>query len=508
MNRKACPNLLLAGLLVLVLVAPCTFAAGDDQKPHDMSKEARILDGDPVEKGWFGKEPDYKAIPYNAQEQWDIYGKKHMNKNSVPPVELGIRLYDRGAYTPRPTWLGRENPIGFSFMSFGDIRFVAADYDRGGPPVNGKTNQSVLAARLNLDMDLAITATERIHAFTRPLDKGGSFTRYDISGGVEDKFIHNFDFNLDTLFFEGDLGAITGGLRHKASSFDLPIAIGRFPFATQNGVWVEDAFNGVATSITARNSPKHDISNYDLTFFAGLDNVTTDADPGDDNNKVFGLAGFADARSGYFEYGYGYVRTDHDDLSYHNVTAAFSKRYRGRLANSVRVIGNFGQKGIGGQKTADGVLLLVENSIIPRYTPWGDRVTILNFVPYINLFAGFNNPQSLARGGDSGGVLRNTGINFESDGVTNYPTLDARAHDSYGGAVGMEYLFQLRSQIVVEGAAVERMRDNLSGSEYALGARYQYRLNNAWILRLDAMRGWRQGLKDIYGARVELRRKF
>ena len=46
------------------------------------------------------------------------------------------------------------------------------------------------------------------------------------------------------------------------------------------------------------------------------------------------------------------------------------------------------------------------------------------------------------------------------------------------------------------------------GSEYALGARYQHPISNAWLVRLDAMRGWRQGQKDVYGARVEIRRKF
>ena len=105
-------------------------------------------------------------------------------------------------------------------------------------------------------------------------------------------------------------------------------------------------------------------------------------------------------------------------------------------------------------------------------------------------------------------MLRNTGINFESDGLTRYPTLDAKAHDVYGGAAGIEYLFDLSRQIVVEGAVVQGMRDNTQEKQYAIGARYQHKVNNAWIFRMDAMRGWRQGQKNIYGARVEIRRKF
>jgi hypothetical protein len=474
------------------------------------SSEPRKLDKDPVQEKWFGPDTTAYNGDYQPQDQLDIYGKKYMNPNAtgVPFVELGIRLYDRGAYTPRPTWLGSKDPIMFGFMTGGDLRLVGANYDNGAPA----KSQSAIAARLNLDMDLQLTPTERFHAFTRPLDHSGQFTRYAFnSGGVQDKFVHKFDFNLDTMFFEGDAGNIAAGWRGKPSSFDLPFAVGRFPFATQNGVWIEDAFDGAAfTPITAKSFGG--VSNTDLTFFTGLRKVTTAAVANsDDNTKIFGLAGFADALGGYIEYGYGYVDADNNDLSYHNATAAFTRRYKGRLANSVRVIGNFGQKGISGTgKTADGVLVLLENSIIPRYSPNAEQLTVLNFVPYVNLFAGFNSPQSLARGGDSGGVLRNTGINFESDGVTAYPTLDAKAHDSYGGALGLEYIHlpNFDHQIIMEGSVVERMRGNTAGKQYALGARYQHPFNRDLILRLDAMRGWITGQKDIYGARVELRLKF
>jgi hypothetical protein len=239
----------------------------------------------------------------------------------------------------------------------------------------------------------------------------------------------------------------------------------------------------------------------DFTFFAGFDKVTTAAAPGD-NAKVFGMAGFADARKGYIEYGYGYVAADDNDLSYHNVTAAFTRRYRPTstigLSNSIRVIGNIGQQGP--VKTADGVLLLVENSFHRRDPGF--------LVPYANFFAGFDTPQPLARNADGGGVLKNTGINFESDGLTGYPTLDPRAADSWGAAVGLEKLWGISQQVVVEAAVVQRMSASTLGDQYALGVRFQRPLNNAWIFRADAMRGWRQGQNDVYGVRVELRRKF
>jgi hypothetical protein len=540
MNAKV-PNAtpLLAGLLLLILGAPCALA-GDTKsdavtpevkssdappaggspdercqpKPlppnsghHDVDPDARMLPG-PTDPKAFRNDPCYTQ-PYDSAAELLIFSGKTAIDRPRPPIELGRRLYDRGVYPPAPTWFGALNPVGFHFMTFGDFRIAAADNDNGKPAANGKTNQSSVATRLNLDMDAQFTATERIHLFTRPLDKNGAFTSYDIDGIVKDKFVHHIDFNIETAFFEGDAGAIAQGLSGHTNSVDLPFAIGRFPIITQNGVWIEDAFDGAAFSITAKNIPSLDVSNTDLTVFAGLNHVATAADKSG-NAKIFGFAGFADVMRGYLEYGYGYVKAGDDGDSYNNVTVAFSKRYHDHIANSVRLIGNFGQKGVAGVKTADGGLLLIENSLVPkRHFAWSN-VTPLNFVPYLNFFFGFKNPQSLARGGDAGGVLRNTGITFESDGITGYPTLDATAKDSYGGALGVEYLFKLDRQIVFETATVQRRGDNKSGPQHSIGARYQHPFTKVWILRLDAMKGWEKGpgQKDIFGVRIELRRKF
>jgi len=523
MNAKASTSTpLLVGLLILILGSPSVLAADagkSDSVPRDdrckpkplppnsgeHDSDATLLPG-PTDPNLFKADPCYLE-PYDAAAEWEIFGGKHTLNRPRPPVELGRRLYDLGAYPPSPTWFGPLNPVGFHFMSFGDFRIAAASNDNGKAAPNGKTRQSSIAARLNLDMDMQFTATERIHFFTRPLDKNGTFTSYQIDGGVKDKFVHDLDFNVDSLFFEGDAGAMRQGLTGSTNPYDLPFAVGRVPIITQNGVWIEDAFDGGAFSITAKNSPSHDISNMDFTFFAGFRHVATAADPSG-KAKLFGMAGFADLLRGYLEYGYGFVHADVSGGSYHNLTAAFSKRYYDHIANSVRLIGNFGQKGVAGVKTADGVLLLVENSLVPtRHFAWS-TVNPLNFVPYFNVFAGFKSPQSLARGADSGGVLRNTGITFESDGMTGYPTLDATAHDSYGGALGLEYLFNLDRQIVVEAATVQRRGNNTLGSQHSVGARYEHPFTSTWILRLDAMKGWQQGQKNISGVRVELRRKF
>jgi hypothetical protein len=148
-------------------------------------------------------------------------------------------------------------------------------------------------------------------------------------------------------------------------------------------------------------------------------------------------------------------------------------------------------------------MLIAENSLITSKPS--------TLVPYFNVWAGFDRPQPLA---DDSGLLKNTGINFETDGLTGFPKLDDTGHDTFGGAVGVSYLFNLDRQLVVELATVQIMGDvNEVGraainDQYALGVRYQHPISPAWIVRADAMYGLLKDTDDISGARLEFRRKF
>ena len=56
---------------------------------------------------------------------------------------------------------------------------------------------------------------------------------------------------------------------------------------------------------------------------------------------------------------------------------------------------------------------------------------------------------------DGTGLLKNTGINYETDGLTGFPKLDDSGHDSFGGAIGIQYLFSLNRQVVFEIASTK-----------------------------------------------------
>lgn len=474
----------------------------DHRPPQESDSRASPTDFD-VSR--FGPDPVYGEETYDPVEQREIYGGKTGFQEPRPLYEAGYRMYDEGPLGKSHGFMGEKNPARPQLLVYGDLRNAVVYADKGS------VEQGLIASRLNLDVDLRITATERVHATFRPLENDGRITSYTFAGKNRKDGVAFANGEVESLFFEGDLAAIQSGLTGNYAQYDLPFAVGLMPMFMQNGVWLEDAFEGVAVTIPARNSKALDITNYDVTFFASWDDITSDAflkadgTRDEDAARLLGVATFMDVGRGYLEAGYAYVEDRRDlegDLSYHNVTFAFTKRYGGWLSNSIRLVGNFGQNSAPGQqKTADGYAVLIENSLITGLPS--------TLVPYLNLFIGFDKPVPLAR---NAGLLKNTGIAFENDGMTGFPTMDDSANDTFGGALGVQYLFALDQQLVVEVSTVQTMGNQINrkakGAQYGVGVRYQRPITDRWIARVDAVAGMRDKDEDFSGIRFELRRKF
>ena len=448
----------------------------------------------------FSSGPTYSDAPYRADEAQNVYASKHANRVQRPWVELFRPLYERGPIPPSSNILGETNLVNPRWLVYGDWRSAMAYVDNGG---NGK---GVLATRLNLDLDMQFTSTERVHAFIGPLDRGQNFTRFEFGQGKAE-FFDELDADFDNLFFEGDLGALVGGATGRYAPFTLPFAVGFVPLLFQNGIWMEDNFLGAAVTIPARNNPTLQWANFDWTFFTAIDEINSRAFGNDDSAAtVYGSTIFIEAYTGYFELGYAYIADElRNDLSYHNLGISWTDRFRDWFSYSLRYIANMGQTANGGDQTADGSLILLETSLITAqpYT----------VVPYANFFVGLDRPQSVARNGNAGDILRNTGIVFESDFLTGYPTLNATANDVVGGAFGLNLLgANLSHQIVTEAAVLQTLgKDstrNAAGNQYGFGVRYQRPISNAWLIRTDAMYGVFDSAADVAGARIEIRHKF
>jgi hypothetical protein len=441
--------------------------------------------------------PQY-SNEYDAKTQIDTYGSKVAIEPPRPPVELGRQQYVGGAFEESNTILGQLNPLLPGLAIYGDWRTAVAYNSNNGKDV------AQIATRLNIDIDLKLTGTERIHAFFAPLQRGNKFTRYEFGADGDRRFTDEVDFNPQTLFFEGDVGSLYAGLSGSESSFDLPFTVGLFPLFLQNGIWANDAILGGAVSLTAKNSRALGIANFDTTFFAAFDNVDNVGILGKDNNtaNIFGVTAFIEALGGYIEAGYGLIQGTKDRVAGQTTnfaTVSYTRRYAHTLSNSTRLFANFGN----GQDD-EGYAVIVENSLIS-----GLPSTLL---PYANVFVGFGNPQPLVDG-NGAGLLKNVGINFETDALTGYPKLNDTGSNAYGGAIGVQYLFNLDQQVVFEFAMVQPFGDPIPGigavnPQYAFGVRYQIPIDRAWLFRADATYQWLDDAEDNFGVRAEVRRKF
>jgi len=485
--------------------APAAPARAAEEEPAMSPGVERV----PHDPGVFKPDPSYGTGAYDAERQVDIYGGKREVKTPRPLIEIGRPLYREGPLPPSYHFLGAKNPASPSLVVYGDWRAAMAFNDTGSKEVGQ------VATRLNLEADLAITSTERFHALFRPFDRNGKFTRYEFAGDDRRRGEATLDGNVDAFFFEGDLGNIASGAFGTYSTVDIPFAAGLMPLVFHNGVWTDDAITGVAFGQAGRNSRTLGISNMDVSVFAGFNKVSSPAlrnalgDFADKDARIMGAALFVDANEGHWEFGIGRVdgRRELAEQGYDSAAISFTRRYGGWLSNSVRVVGAFGQdRERNRQQSADGFAVLLENSLI-SHKP-------LTLVPYFNLFAGFDRPQSLARDPGAGGILKNTGILFETDGLTNFPKLDDSAHNTYGGALGIQYLFELDQQIVVEIAGLDVREGAFEagraarGPQYGAGIRYQLPLTNALIFRADAIAARRDRDNDLLGIRSELRIKF
>ena len=444
----------------------------------------------------FRPDPLYQ-VKYDAKAQTDIYGAKTEVDPPRPLLELGRPQYTSGAYEPSSTLLGELNPLLPGLSIYGDWRTAVAYNSNKGKDV------AQFATRLNLDVDFKFTGTERIHAFFTPIQKNNKFTRYEFGGGDGDgKFSGEFDLNPQTLFFEGDAGALFSGFSGRQAGFDLPFTVGLFPLFLQNGIWANDAILGAAVSVPAKNSAKLGLSNFDTTFFAAFDNVDNVAllGPHKHNAHLYGATIFLDAFKGYVEAGYAVIQgTDGpvDGQVTHFATAAYSRRFANTWSNSTRLFANFGNG-----RNDDGFAIISENSLVTSLPS--------TLIPYFNFFAGFGSPLPLVDG-NGAGILKNVGINFETDALTGYPKLDDTASGAWGGAIGLQYLFNLDQQLLFEVATVQPFDTDGIGAQrpqYGFGVRYQIPLTRAWLFRADATYQIQDGGPDSFGFRTEVRRKF
>jgi hypothetical protein len=354
---------------------------------------------------------------------------------------------------------------------------------------------------LDLFANLYLTPTERIVLGIRPLEQNGDFAGYRFFPHASPE--GNLNGSIHTLFFEGDFGELFPKLDpNDTRSIDYGFAVGRQPLSIQDGIMInDDAID--AASITRTSLFGLGASALRSTLMFGWNEINRNDDITDNRAKLIGFFNSADYSIGTVAFDAAYVNSrDADGL---NLGLGLIKRYFGLLSTTFRVNTSFALDKPSAE-ASNGTLLTGQLSTV---LPYGEDIV------YLDGYWGIDNYSSADRGPDAAGPLGSTGILFANPDLGHYASpLGDRPNSSVGGALGFQkYLGSPDRQIVLEigGRTATRVPAYFAASEpneFALGARYQMKLNQHMILIFDSFVGFPQDRGTSYGFRTELSYKF
>lgn len=462
--RPACITVLIAVLLVAgVRSIACAQSAHAERGTHELGA-AKEPDGGSERSGHLDSRLTDKFIPL----QLDGFPQRPR-----PILEIGENFLGTGTLNQ-----GFKIPTGAVwqpyFIVFGTARSGLQYLDDGSAEVSEWAN------RLDLFGNLYLTFTERILVGVRPLDRDGRFTSYlfapdDGSGGVQPGYSGELNFELTTLFFEGDFGEIFPALdREDKRALDFGFSVGRQPLRFQEGILINDDIDAVG--ITKTNWKSLRSINFRWTLLYGWNELNrTNLTRNDDTASLYGLFTETDWHRSTVALDLMYVSAgDTGDGAYGGLSAV---QRIGRYNTSLRIATSFPD----GRETlhnSNGTLLFTEISWTPHRTH--------NLV-YLNVFAGIDDFRSASRDPSTGGPLGRAGILFASPGLGRAGTPLSNAADRVvGGALGRQMFFaRTRHQLILELGGRYSV-DESNQSAVGCGARYQFALGRRSVIVLDA----------------------
>jgi len=398
-----------------------------------------------------------------------------------------------------------------SLLIFGSMRSAYQYVDTGAPGSNTEISEWV--NRLDLNFNLALTATERLVVGIRPLDNDGQYSghQFEAVDSTRDNESNLYvDGNIETLYFEGDFGELFPKLdKHDSKGLDFGFSIGRQPIFIQEGIMLNDIIDSIG--ITRNNILVQGTSNIRITALWAWDDVDRGigfgADARPDSAHLFGLFTSIDTRKSTIDIDIAHI----SDRLREEPIGAMPARYEGGDQTNIGIsavqrIGHYNtairinhSHAAGSDNTehaSDGTLYFGELSWT---RPHG------NDLVYINGFYSVNNYQSLARDREAGGPLGRVGLLFASPGIGTLPApMENTVADSAGGAIGYQKLLSgIRKQITFEiGGRAETDGTELDRQGAILS--YQQAIKNRAIWRLGAFYVQGDGIGQRVGIRSEL----
>ena len=360
------------------------------------------------------------------------------------------------------------------------------------------TDRAQWANRLDLFGQLSFTPTERLVVSIAPLHDGtrASGYRFGLDGADAD-LVGEFDSEIETLYFEGDLGELFPNLDRDGWPIDWGFMLGRVPVTFQDGFLLDD--NITAFGIAQNSIQVPGTSNLRVSLLSAWDDVDRVGISG--NGSHTKLAGaFVEFDRPETTWAVDAVYTSGDgggDGVFLAVSAI--RRIHGHWNLTARLLGSYALDGES-EAVGDGLLGVFGLSMSPRGT---------HDVAYLNVVTTAGRFTSAARGPDRGGPLSRVGILFEAPGVGGIGSpLPNDADHVLGAALGYQkFWLGGRTQLVAEAGG--RIHTSTSASDsLGVALRLQQAIGRRVVLRFDVYGVRERERGGFLGARSEIVVKF
>jgi hypothetical protein len=443
--------------------------------------------------------------PSMAASEWvlNTVPDKYLSDEDMPPrtkplLELGPKFLSTGNISK-----GLTLPTGAvwtpSLWVYGNLRSAIQSYDDG---TEQSQNMSEWANRLDLFANLQLSGTERILLGVTPLhDRDtGLFSGTISHANGDSETVNELNFELDTLFFEGDLAELFPKWDYLDSAKnDIGFTIGRQGVQFMDGFLVNDNMDGLGFSKNNIRFPSNpNIINWRSSLFFGLDGINRHDNVEDEDSSLYGWFNQIDTVGATYNLDFVYVEGDEaGDLL--NIGLDATRRI-GKTNATFRAAFSKATDEVTLQAD-DGALFFTELSWVPAYTH--DNL-------YLNGFIAVDNFTSAARGPLAGGPLGRTGLLFAAQGLGSAPApLSNAAQQASGLALGYQRFSKDRKTQFTFETAARFDRQDESQQEYGLGLRWQRAMGHRSFWQIDAF-ATNSSLDSTteYGIRLEFQLKL
>lgn len=376
---------------------------------------------------------------------------------------------------------------------FGTMRSALYTFDNGGESPSAEWGN-----RLDLYANVQLTGTEKLIVGIRPLDRNRSdrFTRATINDNRGDG---RTEFNADirTLFFEGDLGSLFPKLDPGGTTWlDYGFTVGRQLLQFQEGILLNDEIDAIG--LVRNNIRLPGVSNLRSSFVWGWNEVGRSNAENNDSGQLFGLFNSLDTHVTSYNLDFVYV-ADGDSVG-DGFNFGFSAIQRIGHYNTAFRINSSISEGNDNAKVGEGTLYSAEVSWTPEKS---------DDVVYVNSFIAAGNYTQAGREPVVGGPLGALGILFASPALGNFGSeLNSFADDVAGAAIGYQAFWNHhRTSLTLEVAG----RKDTSGRRFddiAFGFEFRRRLAHRIQLQIDSHYTVQEKRDDGYGLRTEILYQF